>query len=186
MWSLRKLAASEQTWLAMKSSACIGCGAVLPDREGSTHRYLESSPACWAVYSEVLAREYGDRQLFARVHRLTVDAYAAQHPGRPSAQSIQSVAGHLISLCAVLENGAASERATKLIGEAVRIKGRFTWLPPPSSLGLLTVVDVWQAKDTTGHESRVRDWAAAVWTAWAPHHATVHAWYASIHGALPR
>ena len=36
-------------------------------------------------------------------HQLTVDAYAIQHPGKPSAQSIQSVCVHLISLYASLE-----------------------------------------------------------------------------------
>ena len=63
---------------------------------------MESSPSCWAAYGEVLAREYND-PAFMAAHRLTVDAYAVQHPGRPSPQSIQSVALHLISLCLVLE-----------------------------------------------------------------------------------
>ena len=84
---------------------CVGCGALVPEIEGPTHRYLGASPGCWAVYGEVLEKEYGDYLRYAPVHRLTVDAYAAQHPGVPSPQSIQSVAVHLIRLHLVLERG---------------------------------------------------------------------------------
>lgn len=54
---------------------CMGCGGVFAEIQGPTHRYLESSPGCWAAYGEVLAREYSDPAYF-QVHRLTVDAYA--------------------------------------------------------------------------------------------------------------
>jgi hypothetical protein len=166
----------------MKSSSCMGCGAVLPNLDGPTHAYMESSPACWSIYSEVLAREYDDRKLLESVHRLTVDAYAVQHPGRESAQCIQSVAGHLISLCAVLENGASNEWATKLIREAVRIKGRFKWLQPPRSMGSVTIADVWKTQSAAEHEKAAREWASSVWTAWSQHHATVRSWHSSIQG----
>ena len=90
--------------------SCPGCAIVLPEIEGPTHAYIESSPACWAKYGEVLAREYADPDLFAKVHRMSVDAYAVQHPGRPSPQSIQSVAVHLISLCTMIEKDASAPR----------------------------------------------------------------------------
>jgi hypothetical protein len=130
-----------------------------------------------------LAREYGNRELFEKVHRLTVDSYAVQHPGLASAQSIQSVAGHLISLCAVLETGASNEWATKVIREAVKVKRRFTWLQPPQSMGSITVVDVWRAKDAAEHQKLVRDWALSVWAAWAHQHATVRHWFSSVRSA---
>lgn len=85
----------------MDVERCPGCGVELPAFAGPVHRYMESSPSCWVAYGEVLARECSDPALMA-AHRLTVDAYAVQHPGRPSPQSIQSVALHLISLCVVL------------------------------------------------------------------------------------
>lgn len=59
---------------------CIGCGALVPQVDGPTHRYMGSSPGCWHVYGEVLSREYSDRS-FGALHRLTVDSYAVQHPG---------------------------------------------------------------------------------------------------------
>lgn len=43
--------------------ACVGCGGLFPEMDGPTHRYMESSPGCWAAYGEVLARERGARAL---------------------------------------------------------------------------------------------------------------------------
>lgn len=97
---------------------CFSCGALVPQTAGPTHRYMESSPGCWSVYGEVLVREYTDA-LYASLHRLTVDAYAVQHPGRPSPQSIQSVAVHLISLCLILDRGGAPAARARVGGIGV-------------------------------------------------------------------
>lgn len=37
--------------------------------EGPTHRYIVSSSACWALYGEVLAREFENRDRARRVWR---------------------------------------------------------------------------------------------------------------------
>lgn len=89
---------------------CRGCGALVPCGDGPTHRYIGASPGCWAVFGEVLAREYSDRRYWP-VYQLTVDAYAVQHPGEPSRQTIQSAAIHLISLYSVLEAGRTFDQA---------------------------------------------------------------------------
>lgn len=159
----------------MVTTNCMGCGGSFADSAGPTHRYLESSPGCWAAYGEVLVREYSD-PVYYRIHRLTVDAYAVQHPGRPSPQCIQSVAVHLISLCLVLERGVAMTRATAAIQAAVEHKERYIWLAPPPSLGSMTVADVQRAKNAEEHERLVRAWAESAWTAWSPHHATIQNW----------
>jgi hypothetical protein len=39
---------------------CTGCGAMVPDIEGPTHRYIGASPGCWQIYSEMQARGYGE------------------------------------------------------------------------------------------------------------------------------
>ena len=148
----------------------------MPEIEGPTHRYLGASPGCWAVYGEVLEKEYGDYLRYAPVHRLTVDAYAAQHPGVPSPQSIQSVAVHLIRLHLVLERGLRPERANAAMQWTVSRSKRFVWLDPPVSLGEITILDVRDAKDPDEHIERVREWARLVWEAWAPHHETVRRW----------
>jgi hypothetical protein len=127
------------------------------------------------VYGEVVAREYSD-PAYAKWHRLTVDSYAVQHPGRPSPQSTQSVCVHLLSLCLVLERALEPAYATRVMGKATRPKGRFTWLAPPPSPGDITVVDVAGSKTAAGHEESVRAWAESAWAAWTPHHETVRAW----------
>jgi hypothetical protein len=90
---------------------------MFPESDGPVHRYMESSPGCWAAFGEVLAREYSDFN-YARMHRLTVDSYAVQHPGQPSPQSIQSVALHLISLSLVLQHAVPMHEATAVLQES--------------------------------------------------------------------
>ena len=77
-------------------SACPQCGVDLPEEDGPIHRYFGASPACWAAYGQVLEREYADPAFFKN-HRMTVDAYALQHPGDRSPQAVQSVNIDLIS-----------------------------------------------------------------------------------------
>lgn len=154
---------------------CVGCGALFPEGDGPVHRYMDSSPGCWAAFGEVLAREYGD-PVYGKVHRLTVDAYAAQHSGRESPQTVQSVAVHLISLSLVLERGVDARRATSAIRAAASRKGAFRWLPPPSPPGDLTVADVVRARNAGEHVAAVEAWARTVWLAWSCHHDTVRAW----------
>lgn len=154
---------------------CCGCGAVFPEIEGTVHRYMESCPGCWAMYTEVLAREYSDVR-FARAHRLTVDSYAVQHPGQPSPQSIQSVGLHLVSLCLVLEHGIPMSETTAVLRHGASRKAELCWLEPPLSRGDITTVDVHAAKDADTHVQRVWDWAGAVWLAWSQHRHIVKTW----------
>ena len=151
------------------------CQGRFPDEAGPTHEYMQSTPGCWAAFGRVLAREYGDRRLFA-VHRLSVDSYAVQHPGLPSRQSIRSVGVHLVRLCLLLERGLPPEHANDAMLEAARHKSGYHWLEPPPSLGDLTVADVEAAADAEAHRDRVRRWAAQMWDVWSPHHATVRGW----------
>lgn len=155
---------------------CSGCGALVPDAGGPTHKYIGASPGCWAIFGEVLAKEYTDFARYAPIHRLTVDVYAAQHPGAPSRQSIQSVAVHLVGLCAVLECGLDFAQATDAIRRALKRREEFVWFDPPAPSDWLTILDVAGAQDLAGHESVVRRWAESVWEAWSPHHATVRRW----------
>lgn len=165
---------------AARRSACPGCGVALTEAEGPVHRYMTSSPACWAAYGEVLAREYSDPAWMA-AHRLTVDAYAVQHPGDDSRQAVRSVALHLISLHAILERGVSGPDATRLLQRAAAIPD-FAWLPPPANRGKTTVEDVLAATCAADHEKRVRRWAEDAWQAWGAHHDQVGAWAARVDG----
>jgi hypothetical protein len=154
---------------------CMWCKGMFPDEEGSTHDYMESTPGCWAAFGRVLAQEYEDQRYFG-VHRLTVDAYAVQHPGLPSRQSIQSVGVHLVRLCLFLERGLTPDKANDAMLLAAKLKAQYHWLEPPASLGTLTVADVEAAKGVEGHISLVRSWASQMWDVWSPHRATVRSW----------
>lgn len=159
----------------MKLEPCIGCGGLFPDIDGPTHRYMESSPGCWAAYGDVLVREYGNPDLFD-IHRLTVDAYAVQHPGNPSPQSIKSVGYHLLRLYLLLECGLDMELANETMIAISKTKDQFFWLTPPDSLGTVTVADVTKVVSVSRHKQLVRSWATSVWLAWSPHHPTVRSW----------
>jgi hypothetical protein len=136
---------------------------------------MESTAGCWAAFGRVVAREYQDQRFFA-VHRLTVDAYAVQHPGTPSRQSIQSVGVHLVRLCLFLEHGLEPERANDAMRVAAKRKAQYRWLEPPASLGEITVANIEAAASVQEHLSLVRGWAGQMWQVWSPHHSTVRAW----------
>ena len=157
------------------ATRCPGCGARVADSDGPTHPYLGAAPGCWALYGEVLAREYGELR-YPEIHRLTVDAYAAQHPGVPSRRSIQSLAVHLVSLHLVLDRGIDPVHATGAIRRLLARRPCLAWLDPPPRLGATTVADLLGAGTAAEHERRVRSWAIDVWAAWAPHHAAVRGW----------
>jgi Family of unknown function (DUF5946) len=146
---------------------------VLPENDGPTHAYIGASAACWARYGELLVRELGELRN-PDIHRLSVDAYAVQHPGVPERRSIQSVAIHLMGLCMVLERGWPTTAATARLGRLVE-RARPSWLEPPHPNGTLTVEHPLAAASDQ-HAARVREWAADVWQAWSPHHSQVNAW----------
>jgi hypothetical protein len=148
---------------------------MVPATDLPGHPYIGASSGCWAVYGTVLAREYGEWRLPA-VHRLTVDTYSVQHPGIPSRRSIQSVAGHLISLFVVLELGFPPAQATQVIRRAVQRSEQFGWLEPPQLRGALTIVDVANADTLARHEQVVQRWARVVWQTWQSHHSTIRHW----------
>lgn len=154
---------------------CPGCGLAVPDIDAPTHAYIGAAPGCWEIYGRVLAREYGELRN-PPFHRLTVDAYAAQHPGTESRRSTQSVAGHLIALHLVFEQGLAPEVVTKLMPAIVSKAESFRWLMPPSFVGTFTVESVANAKSAEDHERAARRWAESVWRAWGEHHETVRGW----------
>src|SRR5262245_59188292 len=162
----------------MKRIHCVGCGALVPDTNDSTHDFIGSSPGCWALYCEVLAKEYSDYR-FGRVHRLTVDSYAVQHPGKPERRSIQSVAVHLIGLHLSLELEFENTRSVKILQAAADRSDSFIWLDPPESLGAITIVDVHRAgDDPQEHKHLVKEWARSTWNAWKTHHPTIRKWAA--------
>ncbi len=168
--------------LASIGEPCPGCGALFePLPDGPHHEYIGASAECWSAFSELLAREFGDRT-YGWVHRHTVDAYAAQHPGENGRRQRQSVAIHLIGLCHWIEHGLRAEQLTKPTQVLTAEKREWPWLTPPSAYRL-TVRHALAARSGAEHAQRVREWAESVWEACSEHHAQVRDWAAGALGA---
>ncbi|MGI8657572.1 MAG: DUF5946 family protein [Candidatus Limnocylindria bacterium] len=160
---------------------CPGCGTLLiPMPNGPSHAYIGASSACWSVFSELLAHEFGD-PTYGIVHRHTVDVYAAQHPGADGPKERQSVAIHLISIALWLEQGVGPD-ALLPITRRLTDRGGWPWLTPPTTYAL-TVHDVLRATSGEDHVRRVRAWATAVWGAWGEHHAVIRGWAEEARGS---
>lgn len=166
----------EPSDLEALAEACPGCGArYAPHPNDTTHAYIGASPACWAAFGELLAREFQDRA-YGRVHRHTVDVYTVQHPGDDDRRQRQSVAIHLIGLCHWLEHGLDAQRV--IAATQAMLQGGppdWPWLAPPTEFEM-TVRDVLAAESGEDHERLVRRWAATTWEAWSAHHDVVRRW----------
>jgi hypothetical protein len=159
----------------MSIDSCPGCGAHLGDvPNGPHHRYMTSSSGCWEAFGELLAREFGQPG-WGSEHRLTVDTYAAQHPGEDDRKQRQSVAVHLIALCHRFEHHLDPTSLLDATRSLTSTGRQWPSLAAPSSYPM-TVVDVLQADSADAHLALVRRWGEATWQAWSAEHATVRAW----------
>ena len=114
-------------------STCPGCGLVAPINDGPCDPYGGASPACWATFNAVTAKDYGEYQ-YPEVHRLIVDAYMSQHATFATPAARRSVVVHLIGLHLVLERGmkgaAAGGRSDKSSPTSVTCRRSFPNLLP--------------------------------------------------------
>jgi hypothetical protein len=105
------------------------------------------------------------------VHNLVVDAYAMQHP-EEYGRSAKSYFQHLTALCCGVE-------CAGKVSLYWSIAPTFEHTPPPpkppllTERGSVTIADV-VADSGVEYPRRVRDWAAAVWRAYASQHALAH------------
>lgn len=154
----------------MKTTQCYICHATVPDTTGavSDHRYMPQSAGCWKLYTEVLAREYGEWK-YPPIHRLTVDSYVAQHPTlEPNKKSAQSVMAHLAGIYLALEKKMEPHKITPQIGKLVDEYGsKCVWTNPPANLGNITIADVHTVITLDDHTKAVYRWAESVWNAWS-------------------
>jgi uncharacterized protein DUF5946 len=148
---------------------------VLPVFKGPTHAYIGASPACWRLYGQVSTIAWG-RADDLPLDRLVVDAYGAQHPGKRQVRAVQSVAVHLMGLCAVLERGLEPRVVPTRDRRQARRTLDLRWLDPPRPIGTLTVRGPLCARGAEEHAVSVEAWARDVWAAWEPHHGTVRSW----------
>jgi uncharacterized protein DUF5946 len=156
----------------------MGCGVVLSEYDGPTHPDIGASAACWALYGELLTHEYAEMG-YPECHRLTVDAYAVQHPGKRGPETIKSLGTHLSGLYLVLERDLDGPAATALKNRVAANDPGFVWLNPPGANGALNVQDVLSLREEMRHCEAIERWARSVWGSWEIHHETVRGWVES-------
>lgn len=158
--------------MLLKSERCPGCLAEFSPSGTGIHAYIGASSGCWAVYTEVLAKEYENRSYWP-AHRFSVDTYAVQHPGVPERRSQQSVNIHLMALYLLIEEDQNEQYVLRFMEKTLQKTKDFIWLDPPKNPQWLTVKDVVNAKNAEEHNQIVRLWSKSVWKAWNFHHSYV-------------
>ena len=144
---------------------CPSCGAPLGGRDG-----------CQAQFDELSARAHESHARGA-MHTMVVDAYALQHP-EDYCQSAKSYAAHLTGLCCGLEHPGDQ----KLYWQIARwLDGPATIIKPPvlEIRGRKHIATVTFAKENE-YQTAVRQWAAAVWTAYEPQQYLARSWLAEV------
>ncbi len=147
---------------------CFSCNSQGTLELGETHKYLLSSPSCWAKYGQILEKEYSNQDYF-KAHRLTVDAYALQHPGIKNSQTIQSSIVHLASLHMIFHEKVRHEQAVIEMARLTNYKDQFLWLAPPQNMFAVNVDDILKASTAEEHYLLVRKWALFVYQQWHEH-----------------
>ena len=156
---------------ALREKTCPGCGSRMPAGDMPNHGYYNTSPECWAVYTEVLGCEFGNPVQFGQVHQLSVDTYAVQHAG--GGHPDKSMAIHLSGLHLMLDRGIRPTSVPRLLQALAKAVTTWPHFKPPIDMGSLTVSDVALSDSVEGHINAVEKWAGLVWKAWSPHHAEV-------------
>ena len=154
---------------------CPGCGALLEETDGPVHRYMVGSPSCFMLFNQILACEYSDPALLPS-HRLTVDAYAVQHPGRDKTrQQIQSVGLHLARLGLQLAHPYSPKETNDVMLGLGKHKTTLEYMEPPTKFEI-TVADVAKFAGSTSHSDKVKAWALSTWESWSDHHDYILNW----------
>lgn len=163
-------------WRSLKFKVTLSrLGVELKRVDGPAHEYMTSSPACFKLFTNILAFEYGDLSLIVS-HRLTVDTYAVQHPGsEKSRQQIQSVGLHLARLGVQLASPLPPKETNDVMLGFSKHKSTLVFLDPPARFSL-TVADVEPYAGGAEHAAKVQYWAAQTWNDWAKHHSYIQEW----------
>lgn len=155
---------------------CFACGASALNIEGECHKYMLSSPGCWAMFCEIMAKEFSDEKYW-KAHQFTVDAYALQHVGKKEdKRALNSVNIHLASLYAIFEEHMSLDEAPKVrqqFSQHYKGKDLLEWLEPPDSFGELTVFEPWNNENADLHFEITERWAKSVWEAWSHQHENI-------------
>lgn len=151
---------------------CYGClGEFVKSTQPCTsHPYIGSVKECWLTYSEILAKEFGDKEYF-KVHRTTVDSYVGQHIGdQNDRRARQSANVHLIALYLYFEKRLDIASVLQFLKDATARKRDWPSILKIREPKWLTINDILKAKNATEHAQYVEAWGKSVWNAYADQH----------------
>ncbi len=167
---------------------CPGCKAafstpvILP-----AHRYGVMSKECWAAFNALLVYEI-DVLGYPEEQRLTIDAYAVQHPQNIPLQkelgidesairaSTKSVGRHLIGLYSSLEQKIPLNTISNIMDNFIKYGNDLEMLTTPDHLGAITIAGFSPKFTREEYELFAKKWAASAWDAWSSEHDTVREW----------
>jgi Family of unknown function (DUF5946) len=129
-----------------------------------------STPGCWALYGSVLALR---SELGVGGTQRVIDSYAAQHATNSDRRNRQSVAVHLMSLCASIEHAADAQWLHRVIGLWTHLD--YPLLVPRPATFAVTVSDV-VTVGPSAWTAAADAWALATWQAWSEHHKSIRSW----------
>lgn len=154
--------------------SCPGCKASFPDTDsGKPHPYIGASSGCWNIYGGILAREFEDQDYF-KLHRITVDSYAAQHIGdQTDRRARQSANLHLIALYLYFEKMADTNLILKFLTKATEHKRDWPTILEPEDPQWLTPNDIILATTAQEHVTLVAQWGQSIWDAYKKQHANI-------------
>ncbi|MFV2038506.1 MAG: DUF5946 family protein, partial [Paracoccaceae bacterium] len=142
--------------------------------------YMSFSPACWARYGDILAREYSDAAYW-RGPRLLTDAVCAQHSVGDERRARQSLHIHLAALMMFFEDDAPKARVVGFLRKAAR-GFAFGALKMPAANHLVSIAGIHGATDAARHDAAVKRYARAVFDAWQVHHRVFRALIGKVEG----
>lgn len=151
---------------------CFGCLAEFQKTTDDPvpHPYAGAITECWDVLGSILVKEYSDPEYF-KVHRITVDAYGAQHIGnQEDRRARQSANVHLIALYLKLIQKASTDEVLQFLRKATEIKKDWPPLLQRQNPHWLTVQDIAKAEDPLSHADLVTKWGQSVWATYSDCH----------------
>lgn len=169
------------------TKTCFGCLAKFKKTTDTPipHPYIGAIAECWDVYCDILNKEFSNPAYF-KVHRTTVDAYAAQHIGnQDDRRARQSANVHLIALYLTFSQKASHEKVLTFIRNATKIKRDWPPLIQRKTPEWLTVQDIVKADSPSSHAHLVTRWGQSVWEAYADCHQGIINTYKSMNVACP-
>ena len=138
---------------------CPGCSLKLPNKAAVVDERFNASGECRQLYGELSGYTLSINNINF-IHQHAADTYAAQHSGEKTRTITTAFA--LIGLYLALEKGYTGKQVQQAHMKLAKISKSWPRLEPPKQTGVLTVLDVLQAKTDVEKEEMLMKWANSI------------------------